>query len=164
LISDEVEESILARAFAEADVITCLRFPSLEAASASAIEAMLYGKPVIVSDVNFYKEIPDDCVLKIDPANEVNALQQALERLHGDVQLREGLGARGQAWARATFRADRYAEKLLSIAASSTKAKPALEAIAFFSQTMSGWGARTNMLGEDHTCGALALFSEPQSV
>lgn len=81
VISDRLDDAALATAIDQADVIACLRWPSLEAASASAIEAMLYGKPVIVTDVNFYSEIPEDCVIKIDPADEVPALQRALEML-----------------------------------------------------------------------------------
>jgi glycosyltransferase involved in cell wall biosynthesis len=159
LISDAVEEPILARAFAEADVITCLRFPSLEAASASAIEAMLYGKPLVVSDVNFYKEIPDDCVLKIDPDNEVAGLQQALERLHGDAQFRAELGARGQAWARATFRADRYAEQLVALGAEVARAQPVLKAMTAFAQTLDHWGGDASLLNGEHTLAPLTLFN-----
>ena len=159
LVSDEVDEPILARAFAEADVITCLRFPSLEAASASAIEAMLYGKPVIVSDVNFYREIPDDCVFKIDPNDEDFALQHALERLHGDARLRTEMGARGQAWARATFRADRYAERLISAGQAAHKARPLIDATNVFARTLSAWGATTDLLNDEHTNAPLGLFN-----
>ena len=45
LISGEVDDATLAHAIDRADVVCCLRFPPLEAASASTIEAMLYGKP-----------------------------------------------------------------------------------------------------------------------
>jgi len=160
VISDQVEGPILTSAFEESDVITCLRFPSLEAASASAIEAMLCGKPVIVTDANFYSEIPDDCVIKIDPADEAGALQRALERLCADPALRAELGARGQAWARATFRADHYAERLAGMAVDASRAKPVLDAINALTHTLSNWGASADLLNAAHTAGPLALFDE----
>lgn len=59
VISGEVDDNELERAFTESDVISCLRWPALEAASASAIEVlMLYGKAVIVTDTGFYADIP----------------------------------------------------------------------------------------------------------
>lgn len=160
VISDQVEGPILTSALEEADVITCLRFPSLEAASASAIEAMLCGKPVIVTDVNFYSEIPDDCVIKIDPNDEANALQAALERLRANPELRTELGTRGQQWARATFRADRYANSLIAMAVDASRTQPVLGAISALALTMNNWGAYDNLLSAAHTSGPLALFGE----
>lgn len=159
VISDEVEGAVLNSALNEADVITCLRYPSLEAASASAIEAMLYGKPVIVTDTNFYSEIPDDCVLKIDADNEVEALQQTLERLHADPALRAELGARGQRWARDTFRADSYAAQLIAIGADAARAAPVLDALAALTATLGNWGGSADLLHGEHTLGPLALFN-----
>lgn len=158
VISDQVEGPILTSAFEESDVVTCLRLPSLEAASASAIEAMLCGKPVIVTDVNFYSEIPDDCVMKIDPDDEANSLREALELLQTNPALRAELGIRGQEWARATFRADRYAASLTAMATDASRARPVLNAIGALAHTMSSWGARSDLLSAAHTRGPLALF------
>lgn len=159
VISDQVETPILNSALAEADVITCLRYPSLEAASASAIEAMLCGKPVIVTDTNFYSEIPDDCVIKIDPNDEIASLQRALERLQGDGALRAELGRRGQEWARATFRADHYAVSLEQIATAASRAKPISDAIDVFARTLRAWGGNPALLAADHTSRPLHLFA-----
>lgn len=158
VISDQVEDAVLNSALSEADVITCLRFPSLEAASASAIEAMLYGKPVIVTDTHFYSELPDDCVLKIDPDNEIDALQQALELLLGDPALRASLGKRGQEWARLTFRADRYAEQLLALGTDAAAVAPVNNAMAALALTLHDWGGAADMLHAEHTLKPLTLF------
>lgn len=159
VISDQVEGPILASAFEESDVITCLRFPSLEAASASAIEAMLCGRPVIVTNINFYSEIPDDCVIKIDQADEAASLKCALEKLRADPALRQEMGARAQRWARDTFRADRYAECLAEMAVDSSRAQPILGTINVLSRTMNVWGASTDMLSGAHTSAPLKLLS-----
>jgi glycosyltransferase involved in cell wall biosynthesis len=159
VISDSLDDAALASAIDQADVIACLRWPSLEAASASAIEAMLYGKPVIVTDVNFFSEIPDDCVIKIDPADEVPALQSALDMLYRDHAQRAALGRRGQEWARATFRADRYAQRLVDMAGSASRSKPALDAINGFAQTLYRWGGSGELLCDEHTRDPLRLFA-----
>ena len=52
-IVGEAELDQLMDAIVEADVICCLRLPCLEAASASAIEAMQLGKAVVVVDHGF---------------------------------------------------------------------------------------------------------------
>jgi glycosyltransferase involved in cell wall biosynthesis len=158
VISDELDNAALVNAIDQADVVTCLRWPSLEAASASAIEAMLYGKPVIVTDAHFYSELPDDCVLKIDPNDEIASLQRALEQLFHSPELRRTLGARAQAWARETFCADRYANRLVQMAADVSRARPALAAINQLAQTLGRWGATSNLLGEPHTREPLRLF------
>lgn len=67
IISGEVDNTILARAIVKADVVTCFRWPTLEAASASTIKALLYGKATVVTNAGFYSEIPDECTIKINP-------------------------------------------------------------------------------------------------
>ncbi|WP_305820953.1 glycosyltransferase [Massilia brevitalea] len=159
LISDELDDDALVSTIDQADVVTCLRWPSLEAASASAIEAMLYGKPVIVTDTNFYSELPDDCVLKIDPENEISMLQQALEQLYHSPDMRGTLGARAKEWAGATFRADHYAESLVGMTANVSRARPTLTAIERLTSTLAGWGARSDWLSGEESRAALDLFT-----
>lgn len=159
VISDKLDNAALANAFEQADVITCLRWPSLEAASASAIEAMLYGKPVIVTDVHFYSEIPDDCVMKIDPLNEIDALQRALETLCADPVLRRELGERARAWAEATFRADHYAQEIVAMAARTNAIAPMVNALDWCYQTLSRWGATTDLLASNAVRQPLQIFN-----
>lgn len=158
VISGEVDDATLINAIAQADVISCLRWPSLEAASASAVEAMLYGKPTIVTDTGFYREIPDSCTVKIDPENEIATLQSALELLCEDLELRRALGARGQQWAKCTFTPENYAQKLIDISTSSRKAKPVIGAMNYFADLMGRWGATENLLDVENTMGPLRLF------
>lgn len=159
VISDALDSAALVNAFEQADVITCLRWPSLEAASASAIEAMLYGKPVIVTNVHFYSEIPDDCVMKIDPDDEINSLQAALETLHNDPALRRELGARARNWAEATFRADYYAQQIVAMGARTNAIRPMMAALDWCYATLAGWGATSDMLAGPHTRDPLRLFN-----
>lgn len=120
-VSDEVLHGCLAAA----DVCFNLRMPAIEGASASVIEEMLYGKAVVVTDVGFYRELPADCVVKIDPANEAAELAAALARL-GEAGERSAMGERARAYAQETFRADRYARDLLRFSWDVRNAQPLL--------------------------------------
>jgi glycosyltransferase involved in cell wall biosynthesis len=140
-IAGEVDDEALGLAIRNADVIACLRYPTLEAASASTIEAMLSGKAVLVTDAGFYSELPSDCVRKISPAREVADLRRELESLYADREQRAALGKRAQAWARKTFTAANYADSLVSLCQRAARAAPLVQASASFARTLVGWGA-----------------------
>jgi glycosyltransferase involved in cell wall biosynthesis len=119
-------DDILASYLTQADFCVALRHPITEAASASVIEQLLHGKPVIVSAAGFYDELPDNCVLKVRPDREVEDLHDALSRLANDPALRRDLGRRACSYAEETFRADRYADGFLELAGEVLDAKPLL--------------------------------------
>ena len=70
-----LSQSDLVRELENADAVLCLRRPVLEGASASAIEAMLSGRPAVVVDHGFYQELPDNLTLKVPPDFELRDLQ-----------------------------------------------------------------------------------------
>ncbi len=76
-------------------MICCLRWPVFEGGSASAVEAMLSGRPIIVTDAGFYRDLPDDLVFKVDRRQELDSLTTQLTRLIADPSLRFRVGARG---------------------------------------------------------------------
>jgi len=121
----QVPDDVLRAYLSHADICINLRFPATEGASASAIEEMLFGKPVIVTDTGFYSELPDDCVLKIDPAHEED-LSGVLSRLVAHPDLRTNLGAAAQQFAESEFRASRYAKEILDFAWEVRAARPLL--------------------------------------
>lgn len=139
-ISGEVDDAALNDAFRNADIVCCLRWPSLEAASASTIEALLHGKAVLVTDTGFYSELPGDCVLKVQPEDEVSSLSKALEQLTLDKHLRRTMGERGRSWASQTFTAEIYAGQIVAASHAVARAKPLIEAIGYFRGLMSVWG------------------------
>lgn len=151
VMSGEVDDNTLAQAVRQSDVISCLRWPSLEAASASAIEAMLYGKPIIVTDTGFYSEIPDSCAMKIDPYTEVANIRSALEALCTDQGLRARLGDEARRWANDTFRADKYAQRLVEVAIQARQTGPVASAVNYIFDQMSRWGGTNSLLRLDCT-------------
>jgi glycosyltransferase involved in cell wall biosynthesis len=146
VMSGEVDDSALAQAVTQSDVISCLRWPSLEAASASAIEAMLYGKPIIVTDTGFYSEIPDHCAIKIDQNNEITSLQTALEMLCDNQALRVQLGTEAQKWAEAAFCPQKYAEKVLEVTLLARRTGPIVSMADHITELLRHWGASDNLL------------------
>jgi len=75
-----------------ADIYVNLRFPTTGETSGSLIRMMSLGKPTIVSNIGWYSELPDECVLKVNPYNEEPELTSGLERLVKDITLREHIG------------------------------------------------------------------------
>jgi glycosyltransferase involved in cell wall biosynthesis len=164
IISGAVDDLTLAHAVDESDVISCLRWPTLEAASASAIEAMLYGKPAIVTNAGFYKEIPDSCALKVSVENELSDLQSALELLFRDQSQRKAVAASGQQWTRKVFTAENYAWELVKTVEATLKARPILNAIDYFCSVMHQWSANPDMLRHEDIARPLYLFEERGSI
>lgn len=95
-----------------ADVCVNLRHPTMESGSASLAEQMLAGKPVVVSKAGCYLDIPDDCVLKVDPVQEEAELPAALRTVLLDAPLRQALGRNARVFAEKHFSARGYAAKL----------------------------------------------------
>jgi glycosyltransferase involved in cell wall biosynthesis len=159
-ISGEVDDEELRAAIHEADVVICLRWPSLEAASASAIESMLYGKPTIVTDTGFYSEIPDEFVIKINPMHEIADVKSKLEYLFKNPEQRKLLGARAKSWAADKFSADDYALSLIEVCRASNNAKPIVGAISYFAKLLIDWGATDDLICLKETLEPLRIFED----
>lgn len=159
IVAGEVEQEVLADAFADADIVSCLRWPSLESASASAVEAMLHGKPILVTDTAFYSELPDDCVAKIDPQHEQAQLRDTLERLCLDPFLRQEMGERALVWATAMFSASNYAKRLVDMAESVRGADWLRRGAARFADCLTSWGGSSRLLDTPQVSEPLKILS-----
>jgi glycosyltransferase involved in cell wall biosynthesis len=84
---DYVPEERMWSLMAACDVLVNLRYPTMGETSGSVIRALSLGKPLLVSDVGWFSELPDGVALKI-PVDELEvvildaALEFALE--HGE--------------------------------------------------------------------------------
>ena len=75
------------------DICVNLRYPTAGETSASARRIMGAGKPIIVSNIGWFSEIPDNCCVKIDVGeDEENHLLKALRSLASNNSLRRKLG------------------------------------------------------------------------
>jgi glycosyltransferase involved in cell wall biosynthesis len=135
-----VNEIALNELFLKADIVCCLRYPALEAASASAIESMLYAKPTICSDTGFYSEIPKGLIIKINPLkDEVKQISKAIKFLCLNLDQAKLMGKNAQRWARKTFRADNYARSIIKMANLTIKVSPVIEAMEKISTIRNNW-------------------------
>jgi len=90
-----VDESRLWALMAGSDVLVNLRHPTMGETSGSVVRGLSLGKPVVVSDVGWFSELPGDVALKVPPDDhEVATLTAALELLAGRADVREAMGAR----------------------------------------------------------------------
>jgi glycosyltransferase involved in cell wall biosynthesis len=77
---DYVDEERMWSLMAACDVLVNLRFPTMGETSGSVIRGLSLGKPLIVSDVGWFAELPDDVALKVPlDEYEVPTLAAALE-------------------------------------------------------------------------------------
>ncbi len=143
-ISGEVSDQILRAEIEAADLICCLRWPVFEGGSASAVEAMLSGRPVIVTDAGFFRDLPDDLVFKVDPQRELGTLTGQLTRLVLDPALRVAVGAKAAAWAKAAFSVDSYVARLVPLLEEVAQLRPTLGTAAHFGHLFSDLGLLPN--------------------
>jgi glycosyltransferase involved in cell wall biosynthesis len=105
---DYVPEERMWSLMAACDVLVNLRYPTMGETSGSVIRALSLGKPLLVSDVGWFSELPDDAVLKV-PVDEleVATLEAALGFAvdHG-----ASLGAAARAYVEREHSLDRVAD------------------------------------------------------
>jgi glycosyltransferase involved in cell wall biosynthesis len=125
-ILGEVDDATLVAELDRADIISCLREPVLEGASASAIEGMKSGRPIVVVDAGFYADLPGDFVFKIPAPLEIPLLKEMLERLVSDEELRRQAGTKARDWALKVFTPQAYVSVFEELSEQFLQAKPLL--------------------------------------
>src|SRR5204863_9258669 len=109
LREEYVPEDRLWSLMATCDVLVNLRHPTMGETSGAVIRALSLGKPVVVSDVGWFSELPDGAAFKV-PADEreQESLTATLEEL-ADPALRAQAGAAARAYVEAEHRLERVA-------------------------------------------------------
>lgn len=139
----------------EADVICCLRDPALEGASASAIEGMQSGAPVIVSDAGFYAELPDEYVLKVPAVGRQEVLLRHLQFADCNrVKARE-MGTAAARWAAREFSASNYVDGLLEAIPGFISAEPYLRHAQELGRELGQMGLAGNSAASSRACRTL---------
>jgi glycosyltransferase involved in cell wall biosynthesis len=112
LQEDYVDQDRLWALMAACDVIVSLRSPTMGETSGSVVRALSAGKPLVVSDVGWFAELPDTVAVKVRPdAREVEGLAAALERLAVDERACREMGAAARALAESEHDVERVAER-----------------------------------------------------
>ena len=120
------DEADFAAHLADCDVVVNLRHPSLGESSGVVYEAMYLGVPVVVSNGGSFADLPDDAVVKVSAAAQVQAeLADQLQALLTTPDRRARIAARGRLHTRAAASLQDYAaairRQIAAIASSGPK-------------------------------------------
>ena len=108
---DYVPEQRLWELMAACDACLNLRAPTMGETSGSVVRQLSLGKPVVVSDVGWFSELPDDVALKVPvDEHEVDTLLAALELLATQEAVRRTMGEAAAELARREHDLERVAE------------------------------------------------------
>jgi glycosyltransferase involved in cell wall biosynthesis len=118
----------LKAAIAEVDVISCLRYPVIEAGSASLVTAMYTARPTLVSWHGAYAEVPDHTVLPCAPGHEAADVAAHLRQILAEPAAALARGQRARAHALKFHSAAYYVDRLLPAIEAATAAAPAIGA------------------------------------
>ena len=106
-----MDEARLWSLMAGSDVLVNLRHPTMGETSGSAVRALSLGKPLVVSDVGWFSELPRDVALRVPPDDdEVATLTAAVELLASRADVRAEMGANAAALAQREHDVERVAD------------------------------------------------------
>jgi len=106
-----VDERRLWALMAACDVHVNLRHPTMGETSGTAVRALSLGRPLVVSDVGWFSELPDEVALKIPvDEREADTLHAALELLAAREDVRAAMAAAARSLARREHALERVAE------------------------------------------------------
>jgi len=143
-----VDERRLWELMTACDVHVSLRSPTMGETSGTAIRALTLGKPLVVTGVGWFAELPDAVALAVPPGDgEVEGLAAALRLLTEHPALRERMAAAARELARSEHDLTRVAER---------------QAAAF--ELIAGGGAVADETLRDVTLAAASVGIAPGSV
>ena len=137
-----LSDDALWQVLAQADVVVNLRNPHFGESSASLLDALLAGAPVVVWNHGYYSEFPDDIVSKIASPDE---LKKTLERLCRDPELRDRVGAEAHRHALDRFNTGVFCERLRAFVQTVRSVRPVLALTDFLSDRLLEFGPHPPM-------------------
>ncbi len=100
-VTGEVEMAEFMTYLQAVDIGVSLRYPTLGETSAVISRLMGMGKPLIISDIPQFRELPDECCWKVPVNNcEVEVLESYLAELIDNPELRAAMGYNARLYAR----------------------------------------------------------------
>lgn len=112
---DHLDERELWQLLADCDVCVSLRSPTMGETSGMAIRALSLGRPLVVSDVGWFSELPDSVAAKVPvDEHEVGTLAAVLERLAEDEDLRSRMSEAAGDYARREHNLEQVADRYLA--------------------------------------------------
>ncbi len=112
---DYVDEDRLWSLMAACDACVSLRAPTMGETSGSVIRALSLGRPLVVSDLGWFAELPDEVALKVPvDEDEIPALAAALELLASSEPTQLAMSDAARAYVRREHDLDRVAEQYVA--------------------------------------------------
>ncbi len=112
-------------AMAACDMVLNLRYPTVGETSGSLLRALGLGRPVLVSDLGAFRDLPDDICLKVPPGpTEEDEIYEFMNLLVSRPDLARALGARARAWAQRECSWDRVARRYAAFLESVVSGRP----------------------------------------
>ena len=159
VIEGELDDESFAEALEEVDVFCCLRWPSLEAGSASVIDTMLVAKPALVTNTGCYIDIPDECVVKVHPDRELEDIQSGLRLLYHNLALRAKIGNSAREFARQNHTPEVYIDAMLDLVDKVLAAFPRLVALRAITSIANSWGCPADLLSSPEVMEPLNILA-----
>ncbi len=123
-ITGHVSLEDFARHMAATDIAINLREYTVGETSASLCRIMAMGVPAVVSDIGWFAELPDDCVVKVKPDDNFAELQSKLRTLLQDAELRKRVGDKARNYIVTEHSIWRAAERYLDFAREVIEQRP----------------------------------------
>ncbi len=131
---------------AETDVALNLRERTVGETSGSLCRIMAAGVCAVVNAVGWFGELPDDCVVKVEPGAHADGLLRAyLARLIEDAELRARLGANARRYVVAEHDIRKSAEGYLDFIREVAAARPRRRLLAALSTELSVLGVEPDL-------------------
>ncbi|MFL6257143.1 MAG: methyltransferase domain-containing protein [Pyrinomonadaceae bacterium] len=131
---------------AETDIALNLRERTVGETSGSLCRIMAAGVCAVVSAVGWFGELPDDCVVKVEPGEHSDELLRAyLARLIEDESLRASLGANAREFVVAEHDIRKSAEGYLEFIREVVAARPRRRLLAGLSTELSALGVEPDL-------------------
>lgn len=109
------------------DVCIHLRYPTVGESSGATLNALSYGKPVIVSNADAFKEYPDDVVFKIPvDKNEEEVLFERMLEVYNNAKLRKSMGEKARNYISQNHSMELYGQRIREIIDNSITIDPKL--------------------------------------
>ncbi|MDG2381523.1 MAG: glycosyltransferase family 4 protein [Pirellulaceae bacterium] len=158
-----VDRATLEREVSNAHIISCLRSPTFEGASASVIEGLRSRRPVIVSDTGCYAEIPHELVLKVNPEKEQQDLVAHLESVVNNYEKAKARANQANLWAETNHAPHAYANSLLTFIDNVLYNQTALRVTDHIADQLNRWNIQPDSpLISRVDQGMRDLFSTPE--
>jgi len=103
---------VLDQAIASAHLALNLRNPTVGEASAGQLRYWSQGIASVVSDVGWYRELPDNVVLKVSPDSEQEGLISIMENILSGKQGLLDIGAAGRQYLQSHHSVGRYIDSM----------------------------------------------------